>query len=426
MLAVPVRYTGVTDINADTWVSSSHRPMGFPEFVIVIASIMALNPLAMDMMLPALPHIASAFHITIANRPQAVLSTFLIGFGIGQFIMGPLSDRFGRRAVLIDGMALYVVASVLAIYAPSFETLLLARLLQGLGTSATRVIATSIVRDCYSGRRMASVMSLAMMVFIAVPVISPSLGQAVLLLTQWRGIFVVLMLYGALALVWSALRMPETLPLSERKSLAIRDVLAAFRQTITNRQTLGYALAAGGVQGSLFAFVFTSQQVFTEIFGLGRYFPLAFAAVAIGIAIAGFLNARFVGRIGMRVISHGALVGFVAVAGIMLLAAKLHMLPLPLFMALSAMMMFAFGLTFANFTSLAMEPQGHIAGTASSLYGSITTLLGIGIGTTIGQAYDGTLMPVATGFFLCTLGSLAVVLVTEKGRLFKPHARPVT
>jgi DHA1 family bicyclomycin/chloramphenicol resistance-like MFS transporter len=415
----------VADINAEVWVSSGHRPMGFPEFVVVIASIMALNPLAMDMMLPALPNIASAFHITIANRPQAVLSTFLIGFGVGQFVMGPLSDRFGRRPVLIDGMALYCIASVLAITASSFETLLLARVLQGLGTSATRVIATSIVRDCYAGRRMASVMSLAMMVFIAVPVIAPSLGQAVLLLTQWRGIFIVLMLYGALALIWSALRMPETLPISERKSLAIRDVLGAYRQTVTNRQTLGYAVAAGGVMGSLFAYVFCSQQIFTEIYGLGRAFPLAFAGIAIGTALAGFLNARFVGRLGMRVISHGALIAFVTVAGLMLVGAKLEMLPLPLFMALSALMMFAFGLMIANFTSLAMEPQGHIAGTASSLYGSITTLLGIGIGTTIGQDFDGTLLPFATGFFLCTLASLAVVLVVEKGRLFKPHGMPV-
>src|SRR6059058_3873457 len=159
--------------------------MGFAEFVVVIASIMALNPLAMDMMLPALPNIASAFNITIANRPQAVLSIFLLGFGVGQFVMGPLSDRFGRRPLLLGGIALYGIASLLAIAAPSFETLLLARALQGLGTSATRVIATSIVRDCYAGRRMASVMSLTMMIFIAVPVVSPAFGQAVLLLAQW-------------------------------------------------------------------------------------------------------------------------------------------------------------------------------------------------------------------------------------------------
>jgi DHA1 family bicyclomycin/chloramphenicol resistance-like MFS transporter len=395
--------------------------MGFPEFVIVIASIMALNPLAMDMMLPALPNVGTAFHIAAANRPQMVLSIFLVGFGVGQFVMGPLSDRFGRRPILLGGMAVYCVASLLAIAAPSFETLLLARALQGVGTSATRVIATSIVRDCYAGRRMASVVSLAMMVFIAVPVIAPSFGQAVMLLTQWRGIFIVLMIYGVLALIWSAVRMPETLPVSERRSLKLGEVLGAFRQTITNRQTFGYALAAGGVQGTLFAYVFSSQQLFTEIYHLGHYFPLAFAAIAIGVAVAGFLNARLVGRLGMRMISHSALVGFVAIGGIMLVAAKLQMLPLAPFMALSALMMFAFGMMFSNFTALAMEPQGHIAGTASSLYGSITTLLAIGIGMAIGQDYDGTLLPFATGFFLCTLAALGVVLVVEKGRLFRSH-----
>ena len=411
----------MSDINADAWVSSGHRPMGFPEFVIVIASIMALNPLAMDIMLPALPNIGSAFQIADANRPQMVLSTFLLGFGVGQFVMGPLSDRFGRRPVLLGGMMVYCIASLLAIAAPSFETLLLARALQGLGTSATRVIAVSIVRDCYAGRRMASVMSLAMMVFIAIPVIAPSFGQVVMLLTQWRGIFIVLMLYGVAALIWSALRMPETLPVSERKSIAIPDVLDAFRQTVTNRQTFGYALAAGAVMGSLFAFVFSSQQIFTDIYHLGRYFPLAFAAIAVGVAIAGFVNARIVGRVGMRVMSHTALVIFVAVAGIMFAATRIQMLPLPLFMVLAALMMFAFGLMMANFTALAMEPQGHIAGTASSLYGSLTTLLAIGIGAAIGQDYDGTLLPFTTGFLLCTLSALAVVLVVEKGRLFRPH-----
>ena len=395
--------------------------MGFTEFVIVIASIMALNPLAMDIMLPALPNIAATFDVTSANRPQMVLSIFLVGFGLGQFVMGPLSDRFGRRPILLGGMVVYCAASLLAIAAPSFETLLLARALQGVATSATRVIATSIVRDCYAGRRMASVMSLTMMIFIAVPVVSPAFGQAVLLMAQWRGIFIVLMLYGVVTLVWSAMRMPETLAVANRRSLAVRDILDAFRQTITNRQTLGYAVVAGSVLGSLFAFVFISQQVFTGIYGLGLYFPLAFSGVALGTAIAGFVNSRFVGRLGMRVMSHGALLGFVAIATIMLVTAKLQMLPLPLFMLLSVSMMFAFGLMISNFTALAMEPQGHIAGTAASLYGSITTLLAIGIGASIGQDFDGTLVPFATGFLLCTLAALAVVLVVEKGRLFQPH-----
>ena len=416
----------VTDANADDWVSSTHEPMGFPEFVVVIASIMALNPFALDMMMPALPNIAAAFQIPVPNQLQEVLSVFLIGFGLGQFVMGTLSDRFGRRPVLLGGMILYCVASVLAISAPSFEALLLARVLQGLGTSATRVIATSIVRDCYTGRRMASVMSLATMVFIAVPVIAPSFGEALMLWTGWRGIFAVLMVYGALALVWSALRVPETLPVSERKPLVASEILSAFRQTVTNRQTLGYAVAAGAVQGTIFGFVFTAQQVFTGIYQLGQYFPLAFAAIAIGFAIAGFLNARLVGRIGMRVMSHSALVGFVVVAAVMFGVLNVTTLPLAAFLAISGLMMFGAGLMFANFTAMAMEPQGHIAGTASSLYGTITTLLGIGIGTVIGQDYDGTLLPFATGFFVCALASLATVAATEKGRLFQPHHAPLT
>jgi DHA1 family bicyclomycin/chloramphenicol resistance-like MFS transporter len=316
------------------------------------------------------------------------------------------------------------VASVLAVLAPSFGLLLVARFLQGLGTSAARVIATSVVRDCYAGRRMAGVMSLVIMVFITVPVVAPSFGQAVMLLTGWRGVFIVLMLYGILALAWSAFRMPETLPPSERKSLALRDVLDAFRQTVTNRQTLGYALAAGAIQGLLFAFVFSASQVFTQTFQLGHWFPLAFAAIAIGVALSSFLNSRFVGRFGMRVISHGALFGFLAASAVMLVAARLGALPLPLFMGLSELTMVCFGLTFANFTALAMEPQGHIAGTASSLYGSITTLLGIVIGTVIGQSYDGTLLPFATGFFLSIVWALVAVTITEKGRLFKPHHKP--
>ncbi|TKT73739.1 multidrug effflux MFS transporter [Afipia massiliensis] len=415
----------MTDTSANAWVSSTHRPMGFREFVAIVAAIMALNPLAMDLMLPALPDVVSAFHISNANRVQAVLSVFLTGFGAGQFIIGPLADRFGRRPVLIGGLIVYGIASLLAIIAPSFETLLLARGLQGLSTAAARVIATSIVRDCYSGRRMASVMSLAMMIFISVPVIAPSFGQAIMLLAEWHGIFIVLLVYGVLTLSWIIIRLPETLPLTERKSLAVGEVASNFLQTIKNRQTFGYALAAGSVQGILFGYVLSSQQIFTGIYGLGHYFPLAFAAIAIGIAVAGFVNSRIVGRYGMRMISHIALVGQLAIATVMLTAALTGWLSLTLFMILATGSLFTFGLMFSNFAALAMEPQGHIAGTASSLFGSITTLIGIVIGTAIGQYYDGTLVPLATGGLLSSAVALAVVFVVEKGRLFTPHNAPI-
>jgi DHA1 family bicyclomycin/chloramphenicol resistance-like MFS transporter len=395
--------------------------MRFPEFVAIVAAIMALNPFATDMMLPAMPDIRSTFSIANPNHVQEVISVYLAGFGAGQFIMGPLSDRFGRRPVLIAGMLVYSAASLLSVIAPSFEMMLLARVLQGMGTSAARVIATSIVRDCYTGRRMASVMSLAMMIFIAVPVLAPSFGQAVMLFAEWRGIFMVLTVYGLLALLWSAIRLPETLPVAKRKPLTATNVFNAFRQTLTHRQTLGYALAAGGIQSVVFAYVFSSQQIFTEVYDLGEYFPLAFAAIAIGIAAAGFLNSRIVGRYGMRVISHSALMGSLLLATITLLAAWQGWLSFPVYMVLAIGNMFAFGLMFSNFTALAMEPQGHIAGTASSLFGSITTLIGSAVGALIGQDFNGTMLPFTTGAFLCTLAALAIVIVVERGRLFVPH-----
>ncbi|HEU4805926.1 MAG TPA: multidrug effflux MFS transporter [Nitrobacter sp.] len=411
----------MTDASMDGWVSRAHRPRGFPEFVALVACIMALNPIATDMMLPAMPDVRDAYAIANPNHVQAVISVYLAGFGAGQFIMGPLSDRFGRRPILIGGMLLYSAAGLLSVIAPSFEMMLLARALQGIGSSAARVIATSIVRDCYSGRRMASVMSLAMMIFISVPVLAPSLGQAILLFAAWRGIFVVLTVYGLLALLWCAIRLPETLPEAGRKPLTAASVFDAFRQTVTNRQTIGYALAAGGIQSVLFAYVFCSQQIFTEIYHLGDYFPLAFAAIATGIAAAGFLNSRIVGRFGMRVISHGALTGSVVIAALTLLAAWQGWLSFPVYMVLAIGTMFAFGLMFSNFAALAMEPQGHIAGTASSLFGSITTLIGSGVGALIGQDFNGTMLPFTTGAFLCTLAALAIVIVVERGRLFVPH-----
>ena len=336
--------------------------------------------------------------------------------------MGTLSDRYGRRPVLLGGMAVYCVASVLAIVAPSFETLLLARALQGLGTSATRVVATSIVRDCYAGRRMASVLSLAMMIYIAVPVIAPSFGQALMLLTQWRGIFVVLTVYGMLALIWSALRMPETLPLSERKPLVVREFLGAFRQTLTNRQTLGYALAAGAVQGALFAFVFSAQQVFTGIYQLGHYFPLAFAAVAVGVAIAGFLNSRLVGKIGhARDVAQRA--GRLCRGG----GNDAYRREIP-DAAVAAVhgdgraadvRVRADVRQFHRARDGAARPYRRhrvVAYMARSrrCWGSVSA-------TAIGQGYDGTLLPFSIGFFLCALAALAVVAIVEKGRLFKPN-----
>ena len=234
--------------DAADYVSPRHQPMRFAEFVIVIASLMALTALATSMMLAVLAEIGKTFGVDV-TKTQSVLTAFFVGFSVGQFVVGPVSDRFGRRAVLLGGVTLYLVATVLCVLAQSFETLLVARCLQGLGVAAPRVITISVVRDCYSGRRMASVMSLAMTALMVIPVVAPAFGQVVVLALPWRWIFVFLGLYGLLVMAWMYLRLPETLAPENKRSLQPLSILGAVWQALTTRRTLGYMLATGVTQG---------------------------------------------------------------------------------------------------------------------------------------------------------------------------------
>ena len=380
---------------------------------------MALNALAIDVMLPALQEIGSALDVHDENKRQTVLSSYMVGFGVGQLLIGAVSDRFGRRAVLIWGLVVYVLAAALCAAAPSFDALLLGRVLQGMASAAPRVITISIVRDCYMGRRMASVMSLAMTVFMAVPVLAPSLGQLIILVAPWRVIFGFLAVYGSVMLLWVLVRLPETLPLGARRPASLHSVLGAYREALTNRRTLGYALAGGTIFGAMFGFLNSAQQLFSEIFGLGAYFPLAFASVALAMSLSSFLNAQFVGRLGMKKISHSAVAVFALLSAIMAVLARLGLLSFIPFMLLLAGIMFLVGMIFSNFNTIAMEPQGHIAGTASSLVGSISTLIGALVGFVIGQAYNGTLVPLSTGYLVLAMTASVIIVVTEKGKLFR-------
>lgn len=397
----------------------AHAPMRFREFVLMVAGLMALNALAIDVMLPALPDIGAALDVTRDNDRQMVLSAYLIGFGLGQVVIGSVSDRFGRRAVLLGGLACYVMTALICAVAPTFATLLVARFVQGLASAAPRVITTAIVRDCYEGRRMASVMSLAMTIFMVVPVVAPAIGQVIILVAPWQAIFLLLALYGALMAVWVLKRLPETLPVSRREVVSLRRIAAAYATVFRSRQTMGYALAAGMMFGAIFGFLMSAQQIFTEIFGLGVYFPLAFAAIALAMSLSSFINARLVGRLGTRLMSHGAVAVFTLLAGILALMAHLDILGFVPFMILLGGMQFLIGMIFGNFAALALETQGRFAGTASSLFGSTTTILAALIGYGVGQAYDGTLVPLANGYVAFGIASLVIVAITERGRLFR-------
>ncbi len=397
----------------------------FPEFVAIIAGMMAMTALSIDMMLPSLDQIRADLAVLGANDQQLVVSAYLIGFAIGQLFYGPLSDRFGRRPVLFAGLAAAAVAGFAAVAADSLGTLLAARFLQGLALAAPRVVAMAVVRDVYGGRRMAEVMSFVMMVFIIVPVIAPGLGSLLMLAGGWRLIFGFLGLASLALLAWTALRLPETRTAAMREPLSLAWLGAAIAETVTTRQTLGYSLAVGCLLGSLMAYVTSAQQIFVEVYALGGLFPLAFGVVAVGMAAASLLNSRIVGRVGMRRISHTAMFGFLA-TGLALAALARAMNPPPLaaFIVLFALALFCFGLIMPNFNALAMEPMGRIAGTASSIVGALTTALGAILGGYVGQHFDGTVGPLSNGFALFALAALAIVLVTERGRLFRTAAPP--
>ncbi len=396
--------------------------MGFKQFVALIAALMAVNALAIDSMLPALPAIGRSLGVEDENRRQWIVTAYLLGFGGAQIVYGPLADRFGRKPVLMAGVAAYVLFSAGAAFSTSFTALLIARALMGVGAAATRVLAVSVVRDCYSGRDMARVMSLAFIVFLAVPILAPSIGQIIMLFGPWRWVFGGLGLFGAAVLLWTALRLPETLDPADRLPFAPGRVATAFRLALTNRIAVGYMLAMTLVLGALFGFINSAQQVFADTLAAPGLFTSVFAFVAGFMALSSFLNARIVGRLGPRRVSHMALCGFIAISALHAGVSLAGHETLVSFAVLQAGVMFCFGLVASNFGSLAMEPLGHVAGTASSVQGFVTTFGGAVLGFAVGQRFDGTTVPLTLGFVIYGLLALGIVLLAERGRLFGPSA----
>ena len=397
---------------------------GFAEFVCLIAVMMAMNALAIDAMLPALPHIGKDLGVVNENTRQWVITAYLLGFGGAQLFYGPLADRFGRRPILFIGIGLYVGFSVLAAFAHSFEWLILSRIGKGLGSAATRVLAVSIVRDRYSGRTMARVMSLSFLVFLGVPILAPTVGQLIMLVAPWRWIFGFFALFGGSFLLWAALRLPETLHPEDRMPIKVKRIAGAFGQALTSRIGMGYTLAMTAISGALFAFINSSQQIFFDVFKSPGLFTTVFAMVAGGIALASVLNSRMVEKLGSRLIAHTALMGFIGFSLLHAAIAYAGHDSLWVFAALQACKMFCFGFIAGNFGSMAMEPMGHIAGTAASAQGFISTIGGALLGFWIGQHFDGTTVPMTVGFAALGVLALLLVLGAEKGRLFKAHHLP--
>lgn len=390
----------------------------FVEFVIIISLMMSLTALATDAMLPALSLIGKDLNVVNDNDPQLVVSMLFLGMAVGQLFFGPLSDSTGRKPPVYIGLITFMAGSLLSAMAPTFNLILAGRLLQGLGISGPRAITMAIVRDRYKGRLMARVMSFVMTVFILVPMIAPSLGQAVMNFSSWRGIFIALVVFALVTMFWFGLRMPETLEKERRSEFSLRRIFNATREIIGIRAAVGYTISTGLIGGAFLGYLNSAQQIFAQQYALGELFPIIFAVISGSIGLASFLNSRLVMRYGMRFLvkwSMWAILGL-AVIGLIGAAVSQGQPPLWFLMAYLMLTFFSIGILFGNQNSLAMEPLGHLAGMGAAIVGSLSTLIQMPLGTMIGRSYNGTVLPLIIGIAAMAGLSIIVVNWVEKGR----------
>ena len=393
--------------------------MGNREFVALMAFLQALQALAIDAMLPALGVLSEDFGVSDANERQLVVGVFLICSGLAALFPGALADRYGRRPVLFTCLGGYVAMNFAAALAPTFLMLLIYRGLTGIFSAGFMVLTGAIIRDRFEGDSMARTQSLVSMVFMVVPMAAPTLGQGVLAIAGWRWIFGMMGVMGAMVAVWAWLRIPETLHPEYRQPIRLGAIATNMRTVFLTRSAFGYVVGMALVQGALFGYINSSQQLVAEHLGAGSAFPLIFGGMAVCMAMASLTNSRIVERFGTRRVSHTAVLGYIVLGALQLWFASRpgetiwHFAPL---MTLNLCMMAFIG---SNFQAIALQPFARVAGAAASVQAFMRTLVGSLLGALVGQAYDGTAQPLAMALLSAGVGALILVLFSERGKLFR-------
>jgi len=386
-----------------------------------MACMMSLVALSIDAILPAMGMISTSLSLTQTQDIQLVISLVLLGQGCGQLLFGPLSDTFGRKPAIYAGYSIFLVATIVCMYTTTFEELLIARFVQGFGLAAPRVLTIAIIRDKYSGPRMAQVMSFIMVFFILVPMIAPLMGQGILLFASWQAIFGLMLVFGLFSLGWFAVRQPETLAPEHKKSLKLSVLYATFKEVVTTPVTMAYTLAAGILSGSFVSYLASSQQIFGQQYGLDDKFAIYFSGMALVFGLASFFNGKMVVRKGMQYLVFRAF-GLFIISSFIFMAVVINQQNMPPLSWTTGYFVVAFAcvaVLFGNLNSLAMEPLGHLAGFGAAVVGAVSTLTAVLIAMLVGSIYDGTIFPLALAFTCCGLGAGLVVFAIERHRKSK-------
>lgn len=408
------------DTAADS--SARRRQLSLVEFVPLMALATALDALSIDAMLPALPDIGRDLGVAQATNLQLVVQMMFAGFALGQLFGGPIADSFGRKAAFYFGLTIYLTGTLVAMTAGSYPLFLAGRVLQGLGASIPLIVLAALVRDQYEGAPMARIMSLIGGVFITVPIVAPLLGQGILLVGHWRLIFVMFLALAVMVTLWFGIRQPETLPRDKRTPLRLSNYLGAFGEALTHRVATSYMVAEGFVFGAFLPYLSSAQHIFQDIYGQGTAFVLFFSSNAAALGVAFFANSALVMRFGMQRLTGAAMIYVIVLAAAMLAVcfALGTQPPLALFSAYVMATFLGVGFVFGNLNALAMEPLGHIAGVGAAVLGTVSTVVGIACGMLVGQAIDGTVLPLVAGFGVYFAIAFLIMLWAERGRRTVP------
>ncbi len=381
------------------------------EFVTLMAFLMSIVALAIDALLPAINQISADIGIQNSTNNQLLITMIFLGLGFGQLIFGPISDSVGRKPVVFMGFGVFIIASFICINATNLNTMIFGRILQGIGLSAPRTISIAIIRDSYSGDYMARIMSFVTVVFILVPIVAPAMGKFVLDHYNWQTIFYIQLFFSVLVSIWFWIRQPETLLENQQIKFSSHIFSDGLKELMKYKRTIGFTIISGFITGSFMVYLSTAQQIFQVQYQLTDEFPFIFAALAISVGFATFLNGTLVLKYGMEKLVTIAMVAFFIVS--ILYVTVFYNSPNPNIYTLLiffGLQFFAIGFLFGNLRALAMEPVGHIAGIASAITGFTSTMMAVPISTYIGKYVTTTALPLFVGFTICGLLSIFILI----------------